>query len=207
MASVLLEGRNLLFLHVPKTAGASISRVLRGLPDARSVPVVDMERAIPCVAQLSAQLPRPLHTYRRVAFVRNPWDWTVSGYLHVTANRPAWSAPPTFREFVLGRGTPPERLQYPAKFTTPAAYVDYHTAITPWEHLGLDESVVPLGDIGRFERLQADVDRLLGPGIALPHLNPSTRRPYPSYYDDETRAIVAERNRPLIERFGYQFAG
>lgn len=204
MASILLQDRNLLFLHVPKTGGASLSHALRQRADARPYPVVAMADAVPCVTQLAAQLPRPLASWRLVAFVRNPWDWTVSGYLHVSQRYPAWSKPPSFRDFVLGPREAPEVAHYPTKFATPRAYVDYHTALSPWQHLGLGHDVVPAEGIGHFEALADDAYRLLGIR-ELPHLNRAERLPYASYYDDDTRQAVAERHHQLIERFGYRF--
>ena len=41
----------------------------------------------------------------------------------------------------------------------------------------------------------------------LPHLNQSVHRDYRSYYNERTRALVAENFQPDIERFGYSFDG
>lgn len=205
MVSVLLKEKNLLFLHVPKTAGGSISRLLRLKADAVLYPVSDMTIAEPCVVQLAKQLDRPLKTFRSIAFVRNPWDWAVSGYIHVTKNRPAFVNPPSFREFVRGEWENPSILQYPHKFNTPAAYVAYHTEITQWAHLFSSETELSLDAICRFERLEEEVKRVFGQDAVLPHANRSDRDHYSKYYDDETRALVASRNVNLIERFGYEF--
>ena len=129
MVSVLLKDRDLVFLHVPKTGGGSISRLLRDEPDAVLHPVQGMSKAEPSVVQLGRQLKNTLHEYQTVAFVRNPWDWTVSGYLHVTQNMPAYDDPPSFRDFVLGDWDRATILRYPAKFSTAKAYVEYHLSL------------------------------------------------------------------------------
>lgn len=103
MLNVLLKEQNLLFIHEPKTAGGSISRVLRKRADAVVYGVEEMEEAIPCVQQLIPRLPKPLSSYRTVAFLRDPLDWAISGYLHVTRNKPAFSSPPSLREFIYFR--------------------------------------------------------------------------------------------------------
>lgn len=147
-------------------------------------------------------------------FVRDPWDWTVSGWLYVTRNRPAYGDhPPEFGAFVRGdwrRGI--VHNPHPLKFRSARASVLYHTRVTQDAHLsvGLPPRPAPIAFYARFERLGEDWARIcerLGQEIALPHANRSERTPYADYYDDETRRIVASRNADLIERFGYRFGG
>lgn len=204
MVSVVLESRNLLFIHVPKTGGGSISRVLRTKPDAVIHPVHSMRDAEPCVTQLRRRLPKPLEAYRTVAFVRNPWDWTVSGYLHVTQNMPAFARPPAFRQFVLGDWKGATRSPYPTKFADPDAYVAYHTQITPWEHLFPEGEAARIDQLCSFENLASDAQAFLG-ATTLPQVNRSVRAHYSAYFDAETREIVAARHGPLIARMGYTF--
>ncbi|MEO1151548.1 MAG: sulfotransferase family 2 domain-containing protein [Pseudomonadota bacterium] len=205
MVSVLLKDRNLLFIHVPKTGGGSISRALRAEPDAVLYPVREMEVVEPCISQLSRQLDKPLNEYRTVAFVRNPWDWTVSGYLHVTENMRAYDCPPTFKEFVQGNWLGATILRYPTKFTKPEAYVAYHTQITPWMHLFPSGSKASIHDLCTFETLERDAKEVLGISTRLPHVNRSERDHYSAYYDDETRELVGIRHADLINTIGYVF--
>ena len=205
MVSVLLQDKNLLFLHVPKTGGGSISRVLRRQKNAIILPVSNMSEAVPCTQQLQSKLSKPISSYSTVAFVRNPWDWTVSGYLHVTRHNPAFEHPPSFREFLSGAWRDASILQYPQKFTSPVAYVAYHTQITPWEHLGGNQDNLSMDRICKFETLESDARSVLEINETLPHVNKSTRVHYSSYFDDETREWVADRHAMMIERFGYRF--
>ncbi len=207
MVSVLLEDRNLLFVHVPRTGGGTISRLLRTEPDAKIYPVQNMSVAQPCVEHLSRQLCKPLCEYRTVAFVRNPWDWTVSGYLHVTQNMPAYEKPPTFRDFVLGDWKGATTLHYPTKFATPEACVAYHTQITPWEHLFASGQTDEIDTLCAFETLERDARETLGLKSQLPHVNRSERAHYSRYFDDDTRAAVAHRHADLINGVGYVFVG
>ena len=63
--------------------------------------------------------------------------------------------------------------------------------------------------IGRFETREqdlAEVAELLGREVPADHAGASqNRRLYPEYYDDETRARVADHFRVDIETFGYPF--
>ncbi len=205
MTSVLLKDRNVLFLHVPKTGGGSISRMLRSRRDAVAYPVRAMSKAEPCAVQLEKQLRKPRSEYQTVAFVRNPWDWTVSGYLHVTQNKPAYNKPPSFRDFVMGDWEGATILRYPDKFVTAIAYVAYHTQITPWAHLSGTDRNLRIDRICRFENLASDTYDAFGYTAQLPHVNRSARRHYSEYFDDETQAVIAARHPQLIKQFGYRF--
>ena len=62
--------------------------------------------------------------------------------------------------------------------------------------------------IGKFESINDDFDQIksiIGIEAELPHLNASKRAGYQSYYDDETRLIVAQWFHEDIEAFGYSF--
>jgi hypothetical protein len=71
--------------------------------------------------------------------------------------------------------------------------------------------------VGRMETLRTELPRLLravgehvGPEM-LAHIasaapsNTSTHDNYASYYDDELHGLVAQRDREVIERYGYRF--
>jgi hypothetical protein len=72
-------------------------------------------------------------------------------------------------------------------------------------------------EVGRFESLQEDFLAFLerhevpfGPEFARavraePPFGSSKRGPYRSYYDDETRDLVARKARRLIAAHGYEF--
>lgn len=72
--------------------------------------------------------------------------------------------------------------------------------------------------VGRVENLRADFKQFLlglevplAPALAefIDHAharNTSSHRSWRAYYDDELAALVAERDRPVIEEFNYRFA-
>ncbi|MEM6414339.1 MAG: sulfotransferase family 2 domain-containing protein [Pseudomonadota bacterium] len=205
MVSVLLKDRNLLFVHIPKTGGGSISRVLRREPDAVVYAVENMVHAKTCVQQLEPRLPKKLSQYQTVAFVRNPWDWAVSGFLHVTQNQPAYQNPPTFKAFLIGDWRGADWSAYPEKFANPKAYVAYHTQITQWDHLCANSNRSKVKTVCKYERLQKDVRRHLNILSPLPKVNRSDRDHYSRYYDETLIQIVADRNSDLIDTYGYDF--
>lgn len=214
MASIDLPSSNALFLHIPKTAGWSVTTALKdGMPDAVPYPVRDMRRPIGAASWITSQLGGGVIADRwTFCFLRNPWDWTVSGWIHVTRNAPAYgTSPPDFERFLRGDWTAGlcGRPQA-AKFRSARSYVAYHCRITQTRHiaLGLARRPAPIAFYARFEKLAEDWARIcerLERDLPLPHRNRSERTPYADYYTDETRRIVAQRNADLIERFGYRF--
>ena len=204
-----------LFLHLPKTAGHSISTGLaEAFPEADRHPVRGLRNAQGAARYAARRIGEAtMETAYSFCFVRNPWDWTVSGWKHVTRNQDAYGRKgPEFGAFIDGawrHGL--KRNPNKLKFATPHLFVAYHTQITQWEHLSLGwprARPAPMAFYARFEHLDRDWERIcerLGREIVLPKLNVSTRSHYTEHYDDRLRAIVAERNAPLIERFGYRF--
>ena len=212
MATVHLAAQNALFLHLPKTAGFSISTALADLPGAESHPVRGMRRLRGAARYAGGQLGGDVfaRTYS-FAVIRDPWDWTVSGWKHVTENTNAYpEGGPDFEHFLTGgwrdglRNNP--NLQ---KFANAALSIRYHCFVTQWDHL-CDRwgRPVPLAYTARFERLEEDlavIEDRLGTALDVPHKNKSDRAAYTDYYTPKLRDLVAERNALLIARFGYRF--
>jgi len=136
--------------------------------------------------------------YFKFAFVRNPWDVIVSKYL----DRGWYSSP------IQGRGG--EIGYYSGKSLK--YFLDHYQ---PAEHEhgdGLLDYFDPgqMDFVGRFENRVQDIE-YISRKIGI-NINSSTKarshrhkKHYTEYYDDETRAIVAEKYAKAIEHFGYEF--
>jgi hypothetical protein len=156
---------------------------------------------------------------------RNPWDWYVSWYFFrrrdyedktgpfSPQNRPKWGASLDKWEHWLAQpdaGTPvafrrvlPEILS-----GTPGSYSQTHEAFFPAER---DTNIV------RFESMREDllgffrehkIPTKRGLLTALKRSdkkNVSKHGPYEAYYDGAARDLVAEADRAIIERYGYEF--
>jgi hypothetical protein len=138
----------------------------------------------------------------KFAFVRNPFDRTVSlfHYLKTTRHLHENTSFRTFCYLIRDRA---------------------FRSVGLFNHLGLSQCS-PQSDwlvdsqgklfvefIGRFETMQEDYERLMRrlglPAASLTHLNKTKRERYIDYYDDECREIVATCYRDDLERFDYQF--
>lgn len=176
-----------IYLHPPKTGGKSIEQAIFGVePSLRSADHRKLKHYVD-------EEGRGVLDYFKFIFVRNPWDRAVSQYFGqaqiIAASRGSTATARTFREAVLN----PRWL---------------HEMKRQIDWVRLDgETLVDF--VGRVEKMQEGFDevcdRLDLPRQQVPHLNASSHEPYWTYYDDETRELVAERYKKDIETFGYRF--
>lgn len=180
-----------IFFHVPKTGGLSVSEALFGNHAAGHLDVR--------TARLIFGAWR-VRTYFKFTFVRNPWDRLVSAYHYLRRGHPMSKIVDVvgsmeFTDFVKTR------------LRDPLVAADVH--LRPQASFLLDETGrLTVDFVGRFESLEADfstVARRLGLERTLPHRNTSAHADYRRYYDEESRAIVADFYRQDIELFGYRF--
>ena len=204
------DSRRVLFVHVPKTGGATIDSMMDDeVDDARTVEGRPRHATLKRIVSAEPAL----ENYWVFGFVRNPWARMVSWWSMVNGvfaaydrgdpevvrkitNYPkAWLPEGEFRDdfdrFVL-EGT--EKI---AKVGRP----QIRTLAT--KHRSPDF-------VGKVENFHDDVnvvrERLgLKPLEWIPRRNKSSHGPYQDYYNDATRKKVAEVYADDIEAFGYEF--
>ena len=217
----LLITRHFVFLHLPRAAGQFVRKVcFDHLPTRWFVPNdLDWNASYDEIAQDFSDLPI-------FALVRNPWDWYVSWYHHLTQDRPERRSGPMWeRAFERGRAdfaTVVRRACTGEGFANPRtgaimrerAVDHYSAAYARIVGSGVDEGRV---EVGRFEsfrtELLAFLERHRVPTAAGfrsavlndPPVNTSRHRSYREYYDDELRELVEARASELIARYGYAF--
>lgn len=126
--------------------------------------------------------------YYKFSFERNPWDRQVSWYHYKTKSKTD-AAKPSFDAFNADRRR---------------AYVEN------WD-LYTQDGAVCLDFVGRYESLDADFGKVLAAigltgQVELPRTNVSRNRAsYRDYYNEASRALVADWYRPEIRHFGYEF--
>jgi Sulfotransferase family len=201
------DSHRLVFVHVEKTGGASIERILdRNIDDLR----FDPSKRHASLATLLGREPQ-LTDYWIFGFVRNPWARMVSWWSMIErsakradegsdrdirkfATYPDWSMVRAYGNFetFVRRGTEDlERYRTPQieMLSTPERRADF---------------------IGRTETIDADVNvirKRLGvrARAKMPHRHRGIHGHYRDYYTPETRDIIAELYKPDIDEFGYDF--
>lgn len=197
--AALMKRVGVAFVHVPRTAGMSISMTLyhRFLGH------------FPVDALLS--VPDPvLQGLPRFAVVRNPWDRLASAYSFAAAGHgesdvAAEVAPHVHRQLksissferFLKDWLPQQDLTRLDGVLRPQTYyVVAGGGTIPFDHLGHQE------DLDATETWLTD---MLGRQIRFPLINQSRRGDYRKEYDPEMRDIVARLYADDIARFGYDF--
>ena len=183
-----------IFIHIPKTAGTSVSRTLfnRG---SRHVAYFEYEKANR----------RKFNQYFKFSFVRNPWDRLVSTF------------------FYLKRGGMGHMDKHWAEQNL-AAFDDFESFVHNWvtkknvwswvhfvpqHHFICDDKLnVKMDFVGRMECIQSDFSHVaekIDSPAQLVRTNVGSHDNYRDYYDAETRKIVADVYEKDIALFGYQF--
>lgn len=211
--SVWNVGSNVLFVHVPKTAGSSMERSQPWLGGVGHVAARDFKTFVN--NQVRGIEWEAIYKF---AFVRNPWDRFVSCFFHepnLVRGRPKGEDvleknERTFRQYVRTAGH--AGLHPPMMYPEPGRHVLHHHFCPQWwfvtDRKGKE---VVLDIIGKFENLHDDWAVICNQiGVSpepLPHRHPSVHEHYTEYYDDETRDIIYELYRKDVEMFGYDFDG
>lgn len=205
---LLSSSHNFLLIHVQKTGGDSLTRLLQTADPSASFFLNKHDRLVQAQDQFT---PDAWASLFKFAFVRNPWDRLVSWYTMIQERLTRKSRPlvnqlwqymldnsNSFEEFILNCHEPINDRDGIKSFWF--NQLDFLTDASG--HLGVDF-------IGRQETFQEDTTRLFQHlGLSLPpliHHNRSQHQHYSLYYSDRTRDVVAEGYQRDIEYFGYTF--
>lgn len=200
---------NLIFVHIYKNAGTSITRALLPLMVNRGMWLTyRLSRRIG-VKLNSDPMPFSMHIkaneiidligcdeyekYFSFAIVRNPWDWQVSLYNYMLRNvsHPQYVLVKnmgTFDNYIKWRCKEEVRLQKDFVYS--------------------EDGRLLVNYVGRYENLETDfayVCSHAGVSVSLPRLNVSNNRPYRQFYTDETVELVRNAFSSDISTFGYDF--
>ena len=196
----------LLHIHVPRTGGDVLRYVLQ---NTEGLQIFSGDEKHLTYRQMCERVD---HVLPVITFIRSPWEYYVSQW--------GWMS-----EARVG-GFPAPFSEYLNFVQDGAATHGLSTTLTRnWDLMGCDEADY----IGRFERLRAEIVRILNEIIPdlitpeetaallvraplftpdpMPGWGPLEKGPppYHGYYDSELRERVEHWDGELIERFGYAF--
>jgi hypothetical protein len=220
----MLIASELVFVHVPRTAGVFIRGVLRDH--------LALDANAPRLSTHAAydELPAQFRDRPGFCVVRNPWDWYVSWYHHVINRGPRlagldpgdpkrtnWE-----KLFAGGRSNFKEtvvsacegRLEHPfaksARQRDSDVYSEYVRILAGRAikqgriEAGRFEELIPFL-VGYLDRRGLLTEALREAVEHSPPANTTKHGPYRDYYDRDLRDLVAHKARWLIARFGYAF--
>jgi len=211
--------KRVLFIHVPKTGGTTISKIL-GIPNEKTLnpkDLVSQRRYLVGDLGLHEKLrhltydeileghffpKKTIDSYFKFGFVRNTWDRFISGYCH---DMGVWYPNITDHRFGvedLERYLHQEVNQF---FWRPQVRYIYSGGRCAMDF------------VGRFENMESDWIRLcdmiglksqtksLIRVIRVRHGSKRRHKDYRRYFNDDTRKFVAKIYQEDIETFGYKF--
>lgn len=200
------QQNRVLFVHVSRTAGMTITNYLRrALPDSRRL----VGQHAPLIAA------RPIlgdlfDESFKFAFVRNPWDRFVSWY---TVLGQAKHAAQTDRAMFIDpesehwKGFDAFLELWSAEEVLMDGVVRHR--LSQWAQLVDGEGKLLTDDFGRFETFVEDAVRLLTkaglPCGSLSTINSSQHHHYSVYYSDFGRELIAQVFPEDIVNLGYRF--
>ena len=198
-------GRNYIFIHVPKSAGQSVtSRLGR------------VTKSIPSHAPLFSIDPETRANRFAFGFVRNPWDRMVSVYAFICTKRIKRNESAEYQRQARSMGF--ERWLIEDAFFIHQDAAIQIPDLPPIQRRSQMFWLDGCDYIGRVETLQSDFQSVaerialkpkwrqrLGLAKAVPHRNRSPRADYQSYYTDRSAEFVATHFAPEITSFDYKF--
>jgi len=190
------DEKGIVFLHVPKTGGTAVVRFfnIRSLhdwnPEVRPSP-----QHLTCEMLRKKIGNKKYEDYYKFAFVRNPWARILSSYFWrqtLPKKRPVLPFP----DFVeTARQAVTKRRFYDQDFSD--------------HFIPQVEYTVDVDDIFRFEEFDKSIKVLAAKlGIETEPVPPRKPKPhdrYWTYYDNQTRSVIAEIYREEIEQFDYRY--
>lgn len=217
---IISDDPRFIFVHVPKTAGDSVTRALapyakplkrtlwkslrRRLPLKDRVDTIYLRKHDPA-SRAIARLGRDVwDSYRSFAVVRNPFDHAVSHYEFMKQFRI-----PSVAQKIAGMSFS-EYLDYRAKL--PFWNDTFFARLPNQSYFVADASGgLAVNRLVRFEELATDFPaacREIGiEDVSLPHINKtkskSEKRPFQSYYDDTSIRQVQKLYADDFRLFGY----
>lgn len=208
------------FIHVVKTGGSFIVRALEKATPKEWNPVIDPgHQGVSAIPASHKKLPI-------IGMVRNPWDHYVSWYEYCRRTVMLNGDIPENHPFALvsnqGRGdfksTVMNIMNLPAleKLNIGGATA-HHMDMFGMSMSRDSEATKSKRLVGKVENLRTDFVNLLrstdAPHITKleklieesPRYNVTERKPYREYYDDELKNIVEERDKYIIQKYGYEY--
>lgn len=185
------KDKQCVFIHVPKTAGASVSSALN----------------VTGFGHLSIKwFPE---RYFSCSFVRNPWDRVVSAFFYL--NQGGENIIDQFNNWWYLSGYKGDFASFVKEEfgkEKPVIFKEIHFK-PQYKYICNRQNRLAIDFLGKYENLERDFQRLsekLDLSINnLPHLHQSRHKDYQKYYSNRTRKMVAQAYKKDIELFDYNF--
>ncbi|MDX6766402.1 MAG: sulfotransferase family 2 domain-containing protein [Candidatus Methylacidiphilales bacterium] len=204
----ILHDYKCIFIHIPKTAGTSVSRALFELPKTidteypRSIRKLRFKH-LKATAVKSYLGDETWNRHFSFAFVRNPWDLMVSSYNWWVQKA---SHDPTFKDRI---GSSEWLSNFESFIFSPFGRFKLNELEGNMLDWVTENGDIIVDYVGKVETFNSDwaaiCHKINAPFRPMPCLNSTIRLDYRQYYNSRTRAAIAERFHREIELFEYKY--
>lgn len=215
MTTIVSSEKSFVFIHVPKTAGTSITKILSKYADYPLTNAKYLRNIIAIFNHWSKQYiwfgkyTMPLHA--NAEYIKKAYQKDFSDYYKFSFVRNPWSRMVSLYNFFKARFTRPYMLQTD-KMSFPE-FVEFWSQTNPGNQVDMffwqNETTLDMSYIAKVENIQEHFDVITKniniPQILLPHVNQSKKTDYRTYYDDYTIELVAKTYQKDIEFLDYTF--
>jgi hypothetical protein len=198
------ESHSFLFIHIQRTGGGSVSRMLRAnVPDARRF-LMPHSHAQEALEKLGNRYP---HFYK-FSFVRNPWERMVSWFAMLTrhvrqVSKPGWN------RYKFAAATSGFENFLNADAVKRVGKSHYSLAFNQLDYLMDTAGNLLVDDVFRLENFTSDCQLMAARcGFVLPrvfHTHKIQHAHYSTYYTPSTKQLIADRFARDIDYLGYRF--
>ena len=193
------DKNNVIFVHVPKTGGNSITNSIFGSNGTGHDPI----------SRYKIFDEAKFTSYFSFAFTRNPWDRFVSAYFYLKKGGIGLYDSEFYKNYL-------QHFDGFEDFVHELRDKSFRAAILKWTHFKPQthflciEGEIRVDFLGAYENLYNDYELLLktldiSEKKQLEQINYSHRNHYKSYYSDASKRIIGEIYESDIEILKYQF--
>ena len=206
---MISHSKKFVFVHIPKTAGTSITDVLNSYCEVKSnddvnSPFYYHASAIQ-IKNFFNKMNWDLNDYFKFTFVRNPWDRLVSYYEFTKKRYKKLQQAGLLSTDMLCKKFGEEVNS----FTQFIEYLDKYAPNSDSYYHSINNNP-QLDFVGKLDTLQSDFNHICKminiPITKLPHLQSTKRLHYSEYYDEHTKKIVEDKFSDDISMFGHIFS-
>jgi len=195
---------HLIFIHIQKTAGTSVSEFLLS-----NLMAMQNGGKHEYAHEVMSRIPEEIwQDCFKFSIVRNPWDRLASWYQHINKYHSTVGENPFF-DYLMSVGDTFESFVLHGDKTIATPWGDRNLFTNQLDQLSLEGQLL-VDFVGKFESLGSDwkyiLDKIGYTGqVNLPHVNAIPRQHYRGLYSDRARAIVEEKYQKDIAHFRYSF--
>ena len=179
---MIIDKEKLIFIHIPKNAGTSITSYF-------STQRINQPRKHASIEEIKSGFPTEYEAYKKFAIVRNPYDRMVSYFFYLKKNNNYYVRGINFKEWsnylinIIKENINNSELK---KTFTQDSWVDNTVNIL------------------KFENLEKEMNNFLKEQIKLPKINTSNHQEFLKYYDEDSLNNIYNIFKEDFEKFNYK---